>query len=127
MKNNFGKWMIGYGIFLVVMGAAGFLSNPEKAKTALMSGGTFGGIAVALGFMAQRGAGWTRGAAVALTTMLTGVFIWRSSVSWLAVSGGQSEKLTAALLITAMGVASLAMLVKAARSLAAKSASMTGS
>ncbi len=121
MKTNFAKWMIAYGIFLVLMGGAGFLSNPEKAKTALMSGGTFGGLAVVLGWLAQRGATWPRGAALALTTMLTGVFCWRSSVSWMAFAGGQSEKLVAALLITAMGLASVAMLITSLRALADKS------
>jgi uncharacterized membrane protein (UPF0136 family) len=115
MKITFAKWMIAYGIFLVLMGGAGFLSNPEKAKTALMSGGTFGGLAVVLGWLAQRGAAWPRAAALALTTMLTGVFCWRSSVSWMAFAGGQSEKLVAALLITAMGIASVAMFIIALR------------
>ena len=116
MKSNFGKWLIAYGLFLSAMGLAGYLSNPEKAKTALMSGGTFGGIAVALGLLARRGLAWTRGAGLVLSTLLSGVFIWRASVSWMAVASGHSEKLTAALLITAMGLASIAMLVIAARS-----------
>lgn len=125
MKNNFGKWMIAYGLFLCAMGLAGYLSNPEKARTALMSGATFGGISVTLGLLARRGINWTRGAGLALATLMSGVFLWRASVSWMAVSGGQSEKLTAAVLITAMGLASIAMLVYAARSLAAKDAVVT--
>jgi uncharacterized membrane protein (UPF0136 family) len=126
MKSSFGKWMLLYGVFLVLMGVAGFLSNPEKAKTALLSGGTFGGVAILLGCLAQRGASWPRGAAVALTAMLTGVFCWRSIVSWMAYAGGQSEKLTAALLITAMGLASIAMLITALRALADKSPPAAG-
>ena len=124
MKNSFGKWMIAYGLFLCAMGLAGYLSNPEKAKTALMSGATFGGIAVILGLLAQRGFTWTRGAGLVLSTLLSGVFIWRASVSWMAVASGQSEKLTAALLITAMGLASVAMLVIAARALRGKAAAI---
>lgn len=123
-KNNFGKWMIVYGLFLCVMGLAGYLSNPEKARTALMSGATFGAIAVILGLLAQRGFNWTRGAGLVLATLLSGVFIWRASVSWMAVFGGQSGKLTAALLITAMGLASIAMLVIAARALRGKAAAI---
>ena len=126
MKNNFGKWMIAYGVFLGAMGLAGYLSNPEKARTALMSGATFGGISVTLGLLAQRGMTWTRGAGLALSTLLSGVFLWRASASWVAVSAGQSEKLTAAVLITAMGLASIAMLVYAARSLARKDAAGGG-
>lgn len=115
MKNNFGKWLIAYGLFLSVMGLAGYLTNPEKARTALLSGGTFGGLSVALGLLAQRGFAWTRGAGLVLSTLLSGVFAWRASVSWMAVASGQSEKLTAALLITAMGLASITMLVIAWR------------
>ena len=114
-KNSFGKWMIAYGLFLCAMGFAGYLSNPEKARTALMSGGIFGGIAVMLGFLALRGFAWTRGAGLLLTSLLTCVFVWRASASWMAVASGQSDKLTAAVLITAMGLASIAMLVNAAR------------
>ncbi len=125
-KDSFGKWMIAYGLFLSVMGLAGYLSNPEKAKTALMSGGTFGGLAVLLGIFASRGAGWPRGAGLVVTLLLSGVFLWRSTVSWTAVAGGQSEKLTAAVLITAMGIASLAMIVITLRSLTAKRAVIEG-
>ena len=38
--------LIFYGAFLIVMGLAGYLSNPEKAKTALMSGGAFGALSI---------------------------------------------------------------------------------
>jgi len=127
MKNNFGKWMIAYGLFLCVMGLAGYLSNPEKARTALMSGGTFGGIAVTLGLLAQRGFAWTRGAGLLLSSLLTGVFFWRASVSWMAAASGQSAKLTAAVIITAMGLASIAMLVIAGRALRGKAAAIAKS
>lgn len=125
IKNNFGKWMIAYGLFLCAMGLAGYLSNPEKAKTALMSGGMFGGIAIMLCLLAQRGFAWTRRAGLVLSALLSGVFIWRASVSWMAVAGGQSEKLTAAGLISAMGLASIAMLVIAARAPSGKTPAMT--
>lgn len=111
MTHKTGKLMMGYGVFLVVIGVLGFLSNPEKAKTALISGGTFGTLSVVLGVMITRGVSWSGWAATGLVTMLTAVFVWRSSASWSAYSGGQSEKLVAAILITSMGVASIAMLV----------------
>jgi len=103
-------WLIGYGAFVFLMGVLGYLSNPEKAGTALKSGGMVAGLAVvwALGWGA-RGRWALFGAAVTLT--LVGlVFIWRSSVSWLAYFGGESQKLTAALLITAMFIATAIVL-----------------
>jgi len=107
---NLGTWMLGYGAFLVTVGVIGYLSNPEKAATALASGGTFGALSVAWGVLLRGGRGWARTAALATTGFLTAVFAWRATVSWLAVQGGQSGKLVAAVLITAMGIASVATL-----------------
>jgi uncharacterized membrane protein (UPF0136 family) len=103
--------LIGYGCFLALIGLAGYLSNPEKAKTALMSGGTFGALSILWGVLGKRGVSWSLSAALATTGMLTGVFVWRSSVSWSAVLAGNAEKQTAAILITLMLLASIAMLV----------------
>jgi len=108
MMNTFlGKWMAGYGLFLMAIGVLGFLSNPEKAKTALLSGGGFGALSIVLGVLLHRGLRWARGAAVATAALLAAVFIWRAGAGWVAVAQGQSEKRTAALLITLMLAASL--------------------
>ena len=90
-----------YGAFLILIGLAGYLSNPEKAKTALMSGGTFGLLNIGLGWLALRG--WRPAVPIALgvAAFLGFVFSWRSSVSWLAVVEGQSDKIVAAVLISA--------------------------
>jgi len=117
MTQRLGTWMIGYGVFLIAVGAVGFLSNPEKAATALISGGTFGTLSMVWGFLLRRGRGWARPAAIATTGFLTLIFAWRSTASWLAYRGGQSEKLVAATLITAMLVASVVTLVVLARGL----------
>ena len=42
MNPRLDNWMTGYGLFLIATGAAGYLSNPEKAATALMSAGIGG-------------------------------------------------------------------------------------
>jgi uncharacterized membrane protein (UPF0136 family) len=110
MNQNLGGWMIGYGAFLIVMGVVGYLSNPEKAATALLSGGTFGTLSLAWGLLLRRGHDWARWGALATLGLLMIVFTWRASVGWLAVHAGQSEKLVAASLITAMAVATLATL-----------------
>jgi uncharacterized membrane protein (UPF0136 family) len=105
-----GTWMIGYGAFLIVMGIVGYLSNPEKAATALLSGGTFGTLSMAWGALLRRGHAWAFRGAMASTGLLAVVFTWRATVGWLAVHAGHSEKLVAAVLISAMDVASLATL-----------------
>ncbi len=99
--------LAGYGAFLILIGLVGYLSNPEKAKTALMSGGTFGLLNIGLGVLAGRG--WRPAVPIALTVagLLAIVFSWRSTVTWLAYSDGNSDKLVAALLISSMLVATV--------------------
>ncbi|MFM1769580.1 MAG: hypothetical protein RJA22_2109 [Verrucomicrobiota bacterium] len=109
------RWMIGYGVFLALMGLAGFLTNPEKAKTALLSGGTFGALSVLWGWLMQRGLGFSRWAAFATTVLLLGVFSWRAAVSWEAFAIGNSAKLIPAILISTMAIASLVMALLLAR------------
>ena len=103
------KWTVAYGLFLIACGLAGFLSNPEKAKTALISGGTFGALSILWGVLMARGARWSRGVAFGTSGFLVAVFTWRAGVSWLAVADGATDKRFAALLITLMGAASLAI------------------
>ncbi len=119
--------MIRYGLFLIAMGAAGYLSNPSKAATALMSGGTFGALSMLWGWLMSRRVGWSRWAAVATTALLVVVFGWRASVSWGAVADGAAEKLTAALLITTMGLGSLVMLTLVLRDAWGRTRSEAGS
>ena len=103
--------LILYGAFLILAGLVGYLSNPEKAKTALMSGGLFGTLSILWGILEMRGFSWSKMVALATTGFLALIFTWRSSVGWLAVIDGKSEKLFAASLISLMLMASVVMLV----------------
>lgn len=110
MKTKTSGYLILYGGFLILMGLLGYLSNPEKAKTALMSGGTFGALSILWGVLGTRGVRWSRMAAIITTGFLALIFTWRASVGWLAVMDGKSEKLFAAILITTMLAGSALML-----------------
>lgn len=110
MNTKTAGYLIFYGGFLILMGVLGYLSNPEKAKTALMSGSTFGVLSIIWGVLGARGVRWSRVAAVVTTSFLALVFAWRATVGWLAVFEGNSEKLFAAVLITLMLSASALML-----------------
>lgn len=109
MKPSLAKWTIAYGLFLIACGVAGYLSNPEKAKTALISGGTFGVLSILWGALMARRAAWSRWAALVTSGVLVAVFAWRASVSWMAVAEGATDKQFAAVLITLMGAASIAI------------------
>ena len=106
------RWLLGYGAFVLSMGVIGYLSNPEKAATALKSGGMVAGLAVvwATAWFYQRR--WALFGAAATLGLVGVAFVWRSTVSWMAYFSGESQKLTAALLITAMLVATVVVLPK---------------
>ncbi|MGB6222137.1 TMEM14 family protein [Haloferula sp.] len=106
-----GTILIFYGLFLIVAGMAGFLSNPEKAKTALMSGGTFGLIQIVVGTISLKGWKPARKLGIGICAFLALTFTWRSIVSWMAVAGGQSEKIFAASLISTMLAASIVAII----------------
>jgi len=105
-----GRWFVGFGVFLILCGLAGYLSNPAGAKTALISGGTFGGLSVLWGVLMLNGFAWAKIAALVSTIVLVAAFAWRSVAGWMAYAEGQ-PKLFAASLITTMLVASLASLL----------------
>lgn len=110
MKNRLTRWLFTYGVFLMLIGLAGYLSNPGKAKTALISGGTFGLFSLFLGVLNARGIGWSRKAALGTLIFLGIVFIWRTAATWMAFFNGRPEKLFAACLITLMLAATQVML-----------------
>ena len=115
-RNRIGRWYVGFGIFLIACGIAGYASNPEAAKTALISGGTFGTLSAFWGFWILKGGRLLALLAAGLTTlMLCAAFAWRSVVSWQAYSEGE-PKLFAAALITGMLFASISSLVQLLRS-----------
>jgi hypothetical protein len=110
-------WLVGYGAFVFTMGVLGYLSNPEKAVTALKSGGTVAALSVLWAAVWASGRRWGLVGAVVTIGLVTVVFIWRSTVSWLAYFGGDGSKLVAACLITAMLGASLTVLPRLVRAL----------
>lgn len=111
-RKKIGQWYLSYGLFLIVCGIAGYLSNPAAAKTALMSGSTFGILSALWGFWMLKGGRIVAfGAALFTTLVLCAAFSWRSIVSWQAVADGE-PKVFAASLITAMLVASVLSLIR---------------
>ena len=106
MNHKLSKMLIIYGAFLILAGTVGFLSNPEKAKTALMSGGTFGTLSIIWGVLGLRQVGWSLKAGWITVCFLIFPFAWRAAVTWKAYLGGNADKLFSAVLISAMLTAS---------------------
>jgi uncharacterized membrane protein (UPF0136 family) len=110
-----GRWFVGFGIFLILCGVVGYLSNPAGAKTALLSGGAFGGLSALWGGLMLKGVAWAKVAAWVSTVVLVAAFTWRSIAGWMAYAAGEPKFFTASL-ITLMLLASLASLAVLARS-----------
>jgi hypothetical protein len=68
-----------YGLFLILCGVAAVLLIGLKAKTALISGGTSGILAMTTGHFISQGAPLATVAGLLLCTMLIVVFCWRSA------------------------------------------------
>jgi uncharacterized membrane protein (UPF0136 family) len=109
-----GRWFVGFGIFLILCGVVGYLSNPAGAKTALLSGGAFGGLSALWGGLMLKGVAWAKVAAWVSTVVLVAAFTWRSIAGWMAYAAGEPKFFTASL-ITLMLLASLASLAVLAR------------
>ena len=111
-KPTIGSWYIGFGIFLILCGIAGFANNPKEAKTALMSGGTFGLMSAGWGYWMLKNSGKAPRIAAGVTTLiLIGAFSWRATVGWQAVAAGEPKRFAASL-ISLMLVASVLSLVR---------------
>jgi len=106
MKTQTAGYLVIFGIFLILLGVIGYVTHPEKAHTALISGGGFGALWMLWGFLSAKGVRWSWLAALVTTALLTLACVWRAGLSWLAVANGQSEKAFASVIITLMlGVA----------------------
>ncbi len=68
-----------YGLFLIISGIVSVIFIGMKAKTALMSGGTAGGLVLVTAFLVFRGAGVAAYGGVFLALALFIVFSWRAT------------------------------------------------
>mgnify|MGYP006272125433 FL=1 len=111
-RRSFGVTLYIYGLFLLAIGLLGFANNPAGAKTALISGGVFGGIHLIWGFLWNRSRDLaSKGALVTLILVLV-ASTWRSWASWQAYFGGDSSKFFVALLLTAMFLGTLRVFLR---------------
>jgi uncharacterized membrane protein (UPF0136 family) len=96
-----------FGTYLIIAGLVGYLTNPAKAATALYSGAVFGTLLLTCGFLLTKNQSWAAKAGFGLCVLLSIIFSWRASVGWIAVYGGNNDKLFAAVLISTMLIGAL--------------------
>lgn len=112
MNTQTAGYLVILGILVIFLGVIGYESHPEKAHTALISGGGFGALFILWGVLGARRARGSKPAALITAALLSAACVWRASLGWLAVASGQSEKVFASMIITLMlAVALLAMVL----------------
>jgi hypothetical protein len=72
-------------------------------------------LSIACGVLRIRGALWAGKVALGITGFLALIFTWRAIVGWLAVAQGNTDKLTAAVLISVMLAATVVTIVRLLR------------
>ncbi|MFT2007853.1 hypothetical protein ACMA1I_04195 [Pontibacter sp. 13R65] len=75
-----------FGLFLIGCGIISVLFLGWKAKTALVSGGTFGLLALIAGHFLNQAQSWALYLGVAEAALLTGIFAWRASAAFLTLT-----------------------------------------
>ncbi|HEU5291162.1 MAG TPA: hypothetical protein VFU05_10995 [Cyclobacteriaceae bacterium] len=68
-----------YGTFLILCGITSVILIGMKAKTALVSGGLSGVIAITIGHFISQGSGVAQAAGIVVCILLSIVFCWRSA------------------------------------------------
>lgn len=111
MSTQTAGYFVIFGIFLILLGVIGYVTHPEKALTALISGGGFGVLWMLWGILSAKGVRWSWLAALTTTVLLTLACVWRASLGWMAVANGRSEKAFAVVIITLMLAVAVFMLL----------------
>ena len=109
MTKGSGAWLIGYGLFLFVCGAAGYLLAPTAGSMMLLLGALTGGFAAFFGVLVKNGTGWASKGALVLCVILMMLFLALTMQQWVLTSKG-GPNLGPAAAATAMWLGTVAML-----------------
>jgi uncharacterized membrane protein (UPF0136 family) len=111
---------------IIALGVMGYLSNPEKAISALIAGGTVGSISLILGLLVNQGKTALISVAMGVVGLAGLAFGWRAFGAWKAVLSGSGNKMIAACLISVMFILSVAMFSKLIKSFQRRSTQLAG-
>lgn len=103
------KQQVIHGVFLIVVGLAGYLWN-AKAISALIAGGLTGGVNLLLFVRMNSGAPWAFKASLYLNIFFLALFGWRAYGAWTGYLQGNEDKLVPAALITLMLTSTAALI-----------------
>ncbi|MFP4351441.1 MAG: TMEM14 family protein [Puniceicoccaceae bacterium] len=111
-RRSFAVTLLAYGLFLLALGIAGYVNNPDGAKTALVSGGVFGGVHLLWAWLWNRRQRIARYGAGATLVLVLAASTWRMTVSWQAFLGGDETKRFVAFILTAMFLGTLRVFLR---------------
>lgn len=74
-----------YGLYMVIMGVLSFVFIGSTAKTALLSGGSMGLIAILFSFFVNKEKTFAIWGGLFQSLSLIGIFAWRGSISFLTI------------------------------------------
>lgn len=89
MTKGLGVWMIGYGIFLFLCGAAALLLTPNQPPVPVLAGAICGGIAAFFGVLLMNGTSWAYKAAMFTVVIFMMFGLALSMQHWLLYYKGQ--------------------------------------
>jgi uncharacterized membrane protein (UPF0136 family) len=107
---RFSNIMLFYGIVLVICGVAGFLTNPEHAVPALISGVMPGVAAMSLSFLIRQKSGWALPASMGATGVFAMMYGRQALRSWEFATSPKGN-LVILILCSVMAVASVITLI----------------
>jgi uncharacterized membrane protein (UPF0136 family) len=107
---RFSNYMLFYGIVLVICGVAGFLYNPTRAVSALVSGVMPGVAAMALSLLIRQRSSWALAASMGATGVFALMFGQRAFNSWEFAKSPQGHYVIL-ILSSVMCVASIVTLI----------------
>jgi hypothetical protein len=100
MTERISTGLILYGLTLLILGFVGYLSNPQKAKTSLFSGGGMGVLSILLGYFSKLPL--VLPISFILIILFSLMLMWRAVITWKLVQAGNKNKLFAASLLSIM-------------------------
>lgn len=101
MTKGLAVWLLGFGVFLFVCGAAAFLLNPNQAPTPLLAGTLAGGLMAMMGVFSGNGAKWVPKVGLMVTIVFMMLALAMSMQQWMLVISGKPE-IVSALLATVL-------------------------